>query len=92
MVDCIAMGKAGAFRYVYIPADVSEPLQELGLSYTEEDQVQCLLHKLRVGYSCGIPQHKGPLLSVALLQAHGMNCRLCLSSTPCETPMMDALL
>ncbi|CAL5225626.1 g8481 [Coccomyxa viridis] len=41
------MGKNGKFQYVYIPADVSEPLQELSLSYTEEDQVQCLLHKLR---------------------------------------------
>lgn len=44
------MGKNGKFRYVYIPADVSEPLQELSLSYTEEDQVQCLLSKLRVSH------------------------------------------
>ncbi len=49
------MGKNGKFQYVYIPADVSEPLQELSLSYTEEDQVQCLLHKLRVSYSCVAP-------------------------------------
>ena len=49
------MGKNGKFRYVYIPADVSEPLQELSLSYTEEDQVQCLLNKLRVSHYCSPP-------------------------------------
>ena len=42
------MGKTGTFKYVFIPADPSEPLQELSLSYGEEDQVQCLLNRLRV--------------------------------------------
>lgn len=42
------MGKTGSFKYVYIPADGSEPLQELSLSYTEDDEVQCLLSTLRV--------------------------------------------
>lgn len=42
------MGKRGTFKYVYIPADASEPLQERSLDYTEEDEVQCLLHTLRV--------------------------------------------
>ena len=42
------MGKTGTFRYVFIPADVGDPLQELSLGYTEADEVQCLLNKLRV--------------------------------------------
>ena len=57
------MGKTDTFKYVYIPADVSEPLQELSLSYTEEDQVQCLLNNLRVSHSCVAPyisQHRAP--------------------------------
>ena len=51
----VCMGKTGKFQYVYIPADVSEPLQELSLSYTEEDEVQCLLNRLRVSHSCVAP-------------------------------------
>ena len=42
------MGKKGTFKYVFIPADVGEPLQELSLGYTEADEVQCLLNTLRV--------------------------------------------
>ena len=57
------MGKTGSFQYVYIPADVSEPLQELSLSYTEDDEVQCLLNTLRVSYLVlKIHQHKAAFL------------------------------
>ena len=42
------MVKRETFKYVFIPADVGEPLQELSLGYTEADEVQCLLNRLRV--------------------------------------------
>ena len=45
------MGRTGSFKYVYIPADGSEPLQELSLSYNEDNEVQCLLNALRVRLS-----------------------------------------
>ncbi len=44
------MGKSqGTFKFVYIPAEASEPLQEWELSYkNEEDAVQCLLNRVKV--------------------------------------------
>ncbi len=45
------MRKTKTFKYVYIPADVSEPLQELSLTYNEDNEVQCLLNALRVKVS-----------------------------------------
>lgn len=39
----------GTFKFVYIPAEASEPLQEWELSYkNEEDAVQCLLNRVKV--------------------------------------------
>lgn len=56
------MGKTGSFKYVYIPADVSEPLQELSLNYNEVNEVQCLLNALRVRPSIVICLQKLPTM------------------------------
>ncbi len=44
------MSKAlGAFKFVYVPAIPSEPLEEWELSYgDEEEAVRCLLDRLKV--------------------------------------------
>lgn len=42
------MPKRGSFKFVYIPADTSEEIRELSQEYTEENEVQCLLDRLKV--------------------------------------------
>lgn len=40
--------KTGTFKFVFVPADTTEPLQELSQSYTEQEEVECLLNRLKV--------------------------------------------
>lgn len=47
----IMPGKKGTFKFVWIPADVSEPLQELTQDYTDQDEVECLLNRVKVRYT-----------------------------------------
>lgn len=42
--------KKGTFKFVCIPADVSESLQELTQDYTDQDEVECLLSRVKVRY------------------------------------------
>jgi hypothetical protein len=42
------MPQSGVFKFVHIPADPSEPIEELSQEYTEENSVQCLLDRLKV--------------------------------------------
>ena len=42
------MPESGSFKFVYIPADTSEEIQELSQEYTEQNEVQCLLDRLKV--------------------------------------------
>lgn len=40
---------SGSFKFVLVPADAHEPLQEWQLSYANEDEaVSCLLDRLKV--------------------------------------------
>ena len=40
---------SGSFKFVLVPADAHEPLQEWHLSYRNEDEaVSCLLDRLKV--------------------------------------------
>ena len=73
------MGNKGTFKYVFIPADVGEPLQELSLGYTEADEVQCLLNTLRV-----------KTLPVHLPYASSDITGLCLEPDrlPCQIPFL----
>ena len=36
-----------AFKYVFIPADVDEEVQELTMEYTSENVVECLVNRLQ---------------------------------------------
>lgn len=38
---------AGTFRYVYIPAVESSPVQERSISYSVENEVGCLMEALK---------------------------------------------
>ena len=40
--------KKGTFKFVYIPADASEPLEELTQNYTDQDEVECLINRIKV--------------------------------------------
>ena len=51
------MPQSGVFKFVHIPADPSEPIEELSQEYTEENSVQCLLDRLKVRPSI---QHEAP--------------------------------
>ncbi len=42
--------KKGTFKFVCIPADVSESLQELTQDYTDQNEVECLLNRVKVRY------------------------------------------
>ena len=53
------MPRSGSFKFVYIPADTSEEIQELSQEYTEENEVQCLLDGLKVTRSASTcPPHR----------------------------------
>ena len=45
------MPKRGSFKFVFIPAHTSEEIQELSQEYTEENEVQCLLDRLKVTHT-----------------------------------------
>lgn len=47
--------KKGKFKFVCIPADVSEPLQELTQDYTERDEVECLLNRVKAHFKSKKP-------------------------------------
>lgn len=38
---------ARTFKFVFVPADVSEPLAEWQLSYTKENEIDCLFARLK---------------------------------------------
>lgn len=42
------MAVKGRCKIVYIPADVSEPIEERDLAYTEEDEVGCVQNLAKV--------------------------------------------
>lgn len=44
-------GKKGTFEFVYIPADVSEPLEQLTQDYTDQNEVECLINRIKVSYN-----------------------------------------
>lgn len=44
-------GKKGTFKFVYIPADVSEPLEQLTQDYTDQNEVECLINRIKVRYN-----------------------------------------
>jgi hypothetical protein len=70
------MGKArGTFKFVYVPAIPSEPLEEWELSYgDEEEAVRCLLDRLKVSR----------LLSRIIISLH--TARTCARSGQCALP------
>lgn len=37
-----------SFKFVFIPADVNEPIEEWEQSYGEGDEVECLLNRIKV--------------------------------------------
>jgi hypothetical protein len=44
------MAKHGkeTFSFVYIPADVNDPIQEWRQDYSQEDEVECLVNRVKV--------------------------------------------
>ena len=40
--------KKRTFTFVYLPADVTEPLEDWQVTYTKEDEVDCLFKRLKV--------------------------------------------
>lgn len=37
-----------SFKFVFIPADVNEPIEEWEQTYDEGDEVECLLNRIKV--------------------------------------------
>ena len=40
--------KKRTFIFVYLPADLTEPLEDWQITYTKEDEVDCLFKRLKV--------------------------------------------
>ena len=58
-----------SFKFVFVPAELSEPLAEWQLAYTQKTEVDCLFARLKVGRE-GLSLLEQPLTLSAPLQEH----------------------
>ncbi|KAG7673794.1 hypothetical protein Ndes2526B_g02735 [Nannochloris sp. 'desiccata'] len=72
------------FKYIYIPADMAEPIQELEMSYEPGKEVECLLDAMKEHF-----RTKGPTKTAAMLAAQRAELR---SKLPAGTEIDDNLL